>query len=76
MSISNLDYTKELIPLLWELTKKEERCAFNISSSGNEINISVLLGKKSKRFYRDPKITLKENIFDFVRDCKLHFGIY
>jgi hypothetical protein len=75
MTISNFDTARELIPILWELTKKEKRCSFNISTSNNEISIGVFVGKKSKLFCRNSKLMLMRELHHFIEDCKSYFKL-
>lgn len=45
-----MEFIAGLKPLLWQILEKKKEYAINVSSLDNELTISILFGKKLKRF--------------------------
>lgn len=45
-----MEYVTKIVPLLWEIVGKNKKSAVNVTTKENEITISILTGRKWKRF--------------------------
>jgi hypothetical protein len=45
-----MDQVTKIVPMLWDMAKNRQRFAANVVSKENEIIISILTGKRWRRF--------------------------
>lgn len=49
------------MPVLWQIIDKKKKCAVNVSTIDDKLTVSILFGRRTKRFtHTDSNILLAE----------------
>jgi hypothetical protein len=56
-----MDSVTRLIPVLWEIIRRNNKCSVNVSTIENKLTVNILLGKRRKTFCdKDENLLLKQ----------------
>lgn len=45
-----MENVAKVMPILWGIIDRNKKCSINVTSKDNEISVSILSGRKWKRF--------------------------
>lgn len=56
-----MDFLSKIMPVLWQIVEKKKQCAINVSTVDKKLTITILFGRKKKRFvHADESVMLYE----------------
>jgi len=69
MSNNAMDYTKRIIPILWKFLDKKRNCSLsvNIATIDDELVVSIIDGKKIRRFKNMGNRPFEENLSFYLK---------
>lgn len=61
-----MDLIKSIMPVLWQIIEKNKKCAINVSTYEDKLTISILFGKRKKRFIETDGRSLVTDLQHFL----------
>lgn len=61
-----MDLIKIIMPTLWQILDKNKKCSINISTIDNKLTVSILFGRRKKRFVADSDKALINELQQFL----------
>lgn len=54
------------MPILWQIVEKKKKCAVNVSTIDNKLTVTILFGRRKKRFVHTDESILLNQLQSFL----------
>lgn len=61
-----MDFLSKIMPILWQIVEKKKQCAVNVSTIEDKLTVTILFGRKKKRFSHSDESMLLYELRNFL----------